>query len=46
VENVVSRFLKGQIVSEVVCKNCKHKSTISEEFLTLSLALSKVSTVS
>ncbi|CAD8188167.1 unnamed protein product [Paramecium octaurelia] len=44
-ENVVKKYLKGQIVSELICKNCKHKSVITEEFLTLSLALTKVSTV-
>ncbi|CAD8120719.1 unnamed protein product [Paramecium sonneborni] len=45
IENIIKKYLKGQILSELICRNCKHKSPISEEFLTLSLALTKVTTV-
>lgn len=33
------------MTSEIICKNCKNKSLLNEEFLTLSLALTKTNTI-
>ncbi|CAD8088197.1 unnamed protein product [Paramecium primaurelia] len=43
--NVIDKYLKGQIVSEIICKNCYKKSQIMEDFITLSLALMKINTI-
>ncbi|CAD8185002.1 unnamed protein product [Paramecium octaurelia] len=43
--NIIEKYLKGQTISEIICKNCSHKSSITEDFLTLSLALNKINSI-